>query len=308
VEKLTQRSASEREARAIDLGRVVAEIARRQHGVISRRQLVGLGLDRGAIDWRLRSGRLHRVHRGVYAFAPGRLSQRSHWLAAVLAYGEEAVLSHLSAAALWGLLGQRGPVDVTCLRGRPGRHLIRLHRTPIEPDERTSRNGIPTTTVARTLLDLAQIVDPVQVKRAWEEADRLNLLQLKAVMVACDRAGTRRGSGTIRRLLSEARAATVTRSPLEDRFLAFCRDHRLPTPATNILILGKEVDAYWPSNGLAVELDSFEFHRHRAAFERDRARDAAFLAAGYRVIRLTDRRLETEASEVAAQLRELLAK
>jgi very-short-patch-repair endonuclease len=178
---------------------------------------------------------------------------------------------------------------------------------PLESDEWTARDGIPTTTVARTLLDLAQVVDAARLRRAWEEADRLNLLRLGSVEDLCRRSPSRKGIRVLRILLAEAAAPTTTRSPLEDRFLAFCRDHRLPTPATNILILGKEVDAYWPSARLAVELDSFGFHRHRAAFERDRARDAAFLAAGYRVIRLTDRRLEQEGNAVAAQLRELLA-
>lgn len=266
-----------------------------------------LGLGRGAIGWRLRCGRLNRVHQGVYAFAPGRLSQRGQWLAAVFAYGENAVLSHLSAAGLWGLLRPRGPVHVTCLRGRPGRREIRLHRMSVESDERTTQDGIPTTTPARTLLDLAQVTDPDQVRSAWEEADRLGLLQLKAIEIVAGRAGARKGSGVIRRLLTEARAVTVTRSPLEDRVLDLCAEHGLPSPMTNVEILGHEVDAYWPAGRLAVEADSFEFHRHRAAFERDRARDAEMQAEGYAVVRLTHRRLDREAEAVAAQLRKLLA-
>jgi very-short-patch-repair endonuclease len=178
----------------------------------------------------------------------------------------------------------------------------------IESDERTTRDGIPTTTPARTLLDLAQVVGPDQVRSAWEESDRLGLLQLKAIEIVAGRAGARRGSGTIRRLLTEARAVTVTRSPLEDRVLDLCAKHGLPTPMTNVEILGHEVDAYWPAGRLAVEADSFEFHRHRAAFERDRARDAEMQAGGYAVVRLTHRRLDCEAEAVAAQLRKLLAR
>lgn len=273
---------------------------------MTRRQLSGLGYGRGAIDWRLRCARLHRVHQGVYSVAPGGLSKHGRWLAAVLAYGEDAVLSHLSAAGLWGILRPRGPVHVTCARGRPGRRGIQLHRASLEPDERTTRNGIPTTTVARTLLDLAQVLDPDRVGKAWEETDRLDLLRLRAVGVACDRAGSRKGVGTIRRLLGESRAPTTTRSPLEDRFGDFCRRHGLPAPSTNVLLRGHEVDAYWPFAHLAVELDSYGFHAHRAAFERDRARDADFLASGYRVVRITQRRLEDDAAAVAAQLRRLL--
>jgi hypothetical protein len=306
VEKLTQRDQGRREARAIRRGRALAGLLRRQHGVVSRRQLTALGLHRGAIDWRLRSGRLHRVHRGVYAVTPGRLTRRGQWFAAVLASGEGAVLSHRSAGALWGLVGPRTGAEVTSLRGRPGQRGIHLHRMALEADERTERDGIPTTIVARTLLDLAGVIDSDRVRRAWEEADRLNLLQLKSVASVCGRAGSRRGIGAIRRLLEEGRAATVVRSPLEDRFAAFCREHRLPMPATNILLLDHEVDAYWPSARLAVELDSVEFHMHRAAFERDRARDAALQAAGYRTIRITDHRLRQDSSRVAEELRRLL--
>jgi hypothetical protein len=134
--------------------------------------------------------------------------------------------------------------------------------------------------VARTLIDLAQTTDASRVKHAWEEADRLSLLQLGSVESACSRAGARRGIRTIRALLAEASTTARTRSSLEDRFLAFCRDHDLPPPAINVHVLGHEVDALWPAARLAVELDSFEYHRHRAAFERDRARDIAFMTHG----------------------------
>lgn len=307
VEKLTPQDEGTREARSIRQGRALAELLRRQHGVVARSQLAALGLNRGAIDWRIRAGRLHRVHRGVYAAAPSRLSLRGQLLAAVLASGEGAVLSHRSAAALWGLAGARGDVDVTSVHGRPGRPGIRLHRVAIPADQRTRRDDIPTTTVARTLLDLAGVLDARQLKRVWEEADRLRLLRLGPVVDACNRAGRRRGVGTIRRLVADAEAATATRSPLEDRVLSLCRKHGLPLPATNVEVLGREVDGYWPAARLVVEADGFDFHRHRAAFERDRSRDAAMLAAGYRVVRLTHRRLEDEPEIVATQLRRLLA-
>ena len=153
---------------------------------------------------------------------------------------------------------------------------------------------IPVTTVARTLFDLAEVVDEGRLDRAWEEADSLSLLRLREVEAVCERGCGRRALKPIGRLLAEAHAPVRTRSPLEDRFAAFCRDHRLPPPATNVEILGYEVDALWPKERLIVELDGFAFHHHRGAFERDRARDAALQAAGYRSIRLTDRRLKRE--------------
>ncbi len=163
------------------------------------------------------------------------------------------------------------------------------------------------TTVARTLFDLAEFVTFKQLESAWEEADRLKLLQLREVEQVCERGYGRRALKPIRRLLAAARAPIVTRSPLEDVFAAFCREHRLPMPSFNTTVLGFEVDALWPKQRLAAELDSWEFHRHRAAFERDRARDTALQVAGYRTLRITDRRINNEASALASELRALLA-
>ena len=171
------------------------------------------------------------------------------------------------------------------------------------------RERIPVTSVARTLLDLAEVVDRQRLEGAWEEADRLGLLELVAVERVCERAHGRRALKPIRQLAEEARAPTYTRSPLENRFIEFYRSHLadLPEPHTNVSILDHEVDAYWPKHRLVVEMDSWEFHHHRAAFERDRARDATMQAAAYRVIRLTHRRLEREPAAIASQLRALLA-
>jgi hypothetical protein len=172
----------------------------------------------------------------------------------------------------------------------------------------TARAGIPVTTVARTLFDLAEAVDHRTLRRAWEESDRLRLLQLHAVERVCEQGYGRRALRPIRLLLAEARMPTYTRSPLEDRFAEFHREHLgdLPAPLTNVTILDHEVDAYWPTHRLVIEMDSWEFHGHRAAFESDRARDAAMQAAGYRVVRLTHRQLETEAPRIVTQLHTLL--
>jgi hypothetical protein len=203
-------------------------------------------------------------------------------------------------------------VDVTGRSGRqfrPGRDGIRLHRGRLNEDDRTEHGGIPVTTVARTLFDLAEVVDFLQLRRAWEEADRLHLLRLPVVERVCEQGYGRRALRPIRRLLADARAPGTTRSLLEDRFAEFYREHLadLPAPLTNVSILDHEVDAYWPAHRLVVEMDGWEFHSHRAAFERDRARDAAMQAAGYRVIRLTHRQLETEAPRITTQLHKLLA-
>lgn len=277
---------------------------------MARRQLAALGLGLGAIDARLRIGRLRLLHPGVYAMGHGPLSIRSRWLAAVLACGDQAVLSHRSAACLWGLAHpRRGPIDVMNPRGSRGPAGVRLHRSKLAEDECTMEARIPVTSVPRTLLDLAEVLDEDELRRVFEEADRLKLLPMPQLERICAEAGRRKGLPALRRLIAAAREPVTTRSPLEDRFAEFCRELLvdLPAPLTNVSVLGHEVDAYWPPCRLAVEMDSWEFHGHRAAFERDRARDAKLQAAGYRVIRLTHRQLETEAPRITTQLRKLLS-
>jgi very-short-patch-repair endonuclease len=160
--------------------------------------------------------------------------------------------------------------------------------------------------VARTLFDLAEVVDERQLERACEEADRLGLLEMRALEDVCARGIGRRALRPVRRLIDAARLPDMTRSPLESRFVSFCRDYALPQPQTNVTVLDHEVDAYWPDARLVVEADSWSFHHHRAAFERDRARDAVMQAQGFRVVRVTHRRLEREPLTVAAELRRLL--
>jgi very-short-patch-repair endonuclease len=288
----------------------MARLAARQHGVISRRQLLALGFGDEAIKARLDAMRLQALHREVFAVGHSRLGEAARRWAAVLAYGETALLSHRSAAALWGLARQRSPlIDITAATGRQGirrREGIFIHRGRLHPEDRAVRGGLPVTTVAHTLFDMAEFVDLKRLESAWEEADRLGLLELRAVERVCERGYDRRALRPIRRLLAEARAATITRSPLEDDFAAFCRDHGLPTPSFNTTVLDFEVDALWPRQRLAVELDGWEFHRHRAAFERDRSRDSALQVAGYRIIRVTHRRVHGEADKLAGEIRVLL--
>jgi hypothetical protein len=229
-------------------------------------------------------------------------------MAAVLACGEGALLSHRSAAALWALMKRprRQPVEVsaTAGRGRPG---ITVHEGGIHKADRAVVADIPVTSVARTLFDLAEVVDERKLGRAFEEADRLGLLEMRAVEEVCARGVGRRALRPISRLIEEAREPVWTRSDLEERFALFCRDYDLVPGATNIEVLGHEIDAFWPRERLVVELDGYSFHRHRAAFEADRAKDAALQAAGYRVIRVTDRRLEREPAAIAEEIRQLLS-
>ena len=227
-------------------------------------------------------------------------------MAAVLACGEGAVLSHRSAAALWGFTRSvTGPIDVTAARGRRRRG-ITVHEGSIIGAEWTRVARIPVTSAARTLFDLAEVVNEKQLQRAFEEADRMRLLRIRELESVCERGYGRKALRPVRRLLEEARYPEDTQSPLEDRVLDLCREYDLPQPVTGAMVLGREVDAFWPDHKLMVEADSWKHHGYRAAFERDRERDATMQVEGYRVIRLTHRRLEREPAKVAEQLRRML--
>jgi very-short-patch-repair endonuclease len=291
--------------------RALAGLATRQHGVVARFQLRELGFGSEAIKTRLDYGWLHRIHEEVYAVGHTRLGPRSHWWAAVLAYGRGTVLSHRTAAVLWDIRHPRkGPIEVTAPVGRQGverRKGIWVHRCKLATIERTNRDGLPTTTLARTLFDLAEVCPYEDLKKAAEAADRRNLLQLRELEGVCERGRGRRALKPMRRLLAELGPPDEGRSPLEVRFAAFVRLNDLPAPQQNVEVLGYEVDALWPGAKLIVELDSWEYHGHRAAFERDRARDPKLLIAGYRTIRITHRRLDREAGQLAVEIRQLLS-
>lgn len=221
-------------------------------------------------------------------------------MAAVLASGTDAVLSHRSAAALWAILpSDRARIEVTAptVRAREG---VEAHRSVIPADERTTIAGIPVTTVARTLLDLAAVESGHRVQRALNEAERRGLGDNPSLTDLLHRYGPRRGSAKLRRLTV---TDELTRSELERRFLRFLDDHNLPRPQTNALVEGYEVDAYWPEHNLVVELDGFAFHSTRRAFDTDRERDRILQAAGHRVVRITASHL-TPAT--AADLQRLL--
>jgi very-short-patch-repair endonuclease len=290
-------------------GRRLAALAARQHGVVALWQLVALGLGRGAIRHAVAAGRLHRIHAGVYAVGHARLTQNGRWMAAVLAGGAGAVLSHGSAAALWGLVrARRARTDVTVVaRGRAQRRGIALHQVrSLHADDRTIRDSIPITSLSRTLLDFAEVAPPRQLEKAYDQAERLRLLDVRVLARVCARSPGRRGLKPLGALLRGSREVADTRSDLEDDFAAFCRSHRLPMPAFNALVEGFLVDAVWPGRRLVVELDSWSFHRTRDAFERDRARDEALQLARHRVIRVTSRRMAHEPAALEVTLRALL--
>jgi very-short-patch-repair endonuclease len=200
--------------------------------------------------------------------------------------------------------------DVTAARTARSRPGIDVHRVrSLHPDDRTTVDGIPVTTVHRTLLDLAEVVRSSDLRRAFEEAERRRLLDLASFDALFVRSRGRHGLRAIAALREDASASMAhTQSKLEAAFLRFCRDHGLPPPATNVLAAGFVVDALWPAERLVVELDGYAFHgTTRAAFERDRARDAELQRAGYRVVRVTWRRLHREPAALAASLRGMLA-
>jgi hypothetical protein len=291
-----------------DPGGAMAELAGRQHGVVARPQLPELGLSRHAVGRLLERGRLHVVHRGVYAVGYRKLTRRGAWIAAVMAAGEGAVLSHRSAAALWGIRETARPViDVTVPRDVRRARLC-VHRTALPPDEVTTHDAIPVTTPARTLLDLATVLDEHKLARAAERAEALRLTSPTSLADLVERYPKRPGTPNLKRLIEENKIVpTTTANDLERRFLTFLDANELPRPLVNeSLDPHKTPDFRWTDARLVIELDGFESHGTRAAFERDRARDRALLARGWRVARITKRQLEDAPAEIADQLKTLL--
>jgi very-short-patch-repair endonuclease len=279
-------------------------MATAQHGVIAVRQLMTLGYTRSQIRRRVEGGRLLRVHRGVYAVGHSRLTRRGTWMAAVLACGPDALLSHRSAGALWGIIRPASlPPDVTVPGARHQRPGPRLHSARgLTAADRAIREGIPLTGLPRTLLDLATVLRPDRLERAIEEAERLELFDLRAIDQLLAGCRGRRGVARLRAALSNYREPAFTRSELERRFLELVKAAGLPRPSANAWVEGHEVDALWWRERLVVELDGYEFHRTRAAHERDRRRDEELSLSGYQVIRLTWRRMERP-DELARRLR-----
>jgi very-short-patch-repair endonuclease len=284
--------------------RALAGLAQRLYGVVARRQMRELGFKETAIAVRVRTGRLHRVHHGVYAVGHPVLAARGRWMAAVLACGRRAALSHASAAALWELRPSAAvTVDVTVRTpGGRARAGLRIHRTPsMPPAEVIVHDGIPVTTPERTLLDLAGTLTPRQLERTLDQAEILQLIDSSTLDALVRTHSTDRGATRLSATLERHHpGTTLTRSELEEMFLELCRAHALPCPRVNTHVAGLEVDFLFATQRLVVETDGWSYHRTRTAFERDRHRDAALIRGGYRVLRFTHRQLERERGTVAA--------
>ena len=294
----------------------VGELAARQYGVVSLAQLGDLGLGPKGVRKRVATGRLFRLHAGVYAVGHPALPPGGALLAAVLACGPGAFLSHRSAGHLWGLIrSSQTLVDVSSRqRGGRGRSGIRAHRggTALRCDI-TVRERVPVSTVARTLLDLASVLRRDELERACERAETLGLLDVRALEDVLARATGRRGVRRLGSILAGLRPESAfTRSELERRFLALCREQGLPRPSVNVWLPlakdGFEVDFLWEGQQVIAELDGHRFHRTRLAFERDRSRDQLLAVAGYQTLRFTWRQVVEGPGQVAGRLGALLAR
>jgi len=274
--------------------------------VFTGEELLAAGIDKSAITRRLRARTLHRMYRNVYSVAPPALLRpEARWRGAVLACGDDAVLSHCSAAALWGLLEDRWSfVDITTPRRcRKGTEGIRLHRTRrLDQGDVTIVRAIPVTTVERTLVDLADVVSLRVLRRAARQAEVLRL----PVGSPREKAHGRRGAPSLSALSVHRADVVLTRSQLESRFLRMCRRFGIPKPDRNVGIEGKERDFVWRDARLVVEVDGHATHGTRFAFEDDRARDVALVRAGWRVVRFTHAQITFDAADVAGALRDLL--
>ncbi|HET6830020.1 MAG TPA: type IV toxin-antitoxin system AbiEi family antitoxin domain-containing protein [Solirubrobacterales bacterium] len=285
-------------------------MATRQHGIVARHQLLEIGLSASAIKRWLAASHLHQLHRGVYAVGHALLTDEGRWLAAVLACGPNAALSHGPAGQLLGIVPRRERFALHVSlpgRGRRGPTGILTHSPRcLSRRDMTIRNRIPVTTPTRTVWDLATVLTPLRTRRAFEQAEKLELLDRERLQSLLEASPSRKGSGVIRELLGErSLPLAATRTRLEEILLETCRDHGLPLPAVNVPLLGYEVDFLWPAAKLVVEVDGGE-RLNRAQRDKDNERDAVLARAGYLVRRYSWGALGDGAA-VAAELAAILA-
>jgi hypothetical protein len=298
------------------LDRRIAQVVAGQNGVIDLGQLEELGLGGRGVRHRVAAGRLHRIHPAVYAVGHPGLSVDGRRMAAVLACAEGAVLSHRSAAAAWGMLNGDGRRFDLVAPGRSGGRVgdpktMHLHRTRcLGPADVTELRGVPITTVARTLIDLAGGASARIVQRAVHEAEVARLLDVAAVQTAIARNPGRRGIRALRAALGIS-VPDPTNGEFAAAFLALCVDHALPTPRLGCHVDGGdrlyEVDALFPGERLIVELDGHRVHGTARSFQTDRRRDSVLAAQDFQTLRYTWHRVHQEAAGVAAELRRVLA-
>ncbi len=288
---------------------MTARLASDHQGAVKRAELLLAGVSRHVIDRRARDGDLHRVHRGVYLAGHKVQAELAAEHAALLACGEHALISHRSAAYLWAMIDERPEdVEVTLVGRRCRRKLgVRIHHVAwIDPRDVRRKGGVPLTSPARTLVDFASGAASQETARAAAEARVNGLLRDTDLQCALERSRGRHGARAIRALLCREGESTLTRSEAERRLRRLIGDARLPLPGFNVRLDGYLVDAVWIAQRLIVEVDGFRFHGHRAAFERDRKRDATLVAVGYRVIRVTWRQITEEPLAVVATLAQAL--
>lgn len=287
----------------------LAALASRQYGVVSHRQLLRLGFSKSAIGRLNSAGRLHRVHRGVYAVGHPGLTRHGGCMAALLACGPGAVLSHESAGWLWGPVPEYSAlVEVTVPKRGHRRTGIRVHHAPaLAPEDCIERERLRVTALPRTLLDLAATRSEKWVERRVERADRLGILDPAEVEAILARSPHAKGATRLSRVMDLYTDPIFVRAKTERQFLALIRNADLPLPSINAFVAGFEIDAYWESERFAVELDGWDTHRTRAAFERDPLRLEELKLAGIDAIRVTARRIEREPSRVAKRVAALLA-
>ncbi len=288
---------------------MIGELAGAQWGVVERGQLRAAGVTRHQIERRLAAGLLVAIHRGVYAVGHRVLVADGFRLAAVLACGPDAALSHRSAGGAWGLRPSHRARHEVTTRGRGREHPgIDVHRCRLTEDDVTDRDGIRITTPSRTLLDLAEVVGFEQLRNAVERTHHLRLLDLDAIDAVLARAPGRRGRRRLLRAVELFRPEHAdAASRLETAALRLIERHRLKRPSVNVPVGPYVIDLLWPRQRLAVELDSRAHHLTPQHFESDRRRDADLLAAGYRTLRFTWRHVHDDPEWVVARLRAALA-
>lgn len=290
--------------------RGVAAVARLQRGSVSAPQLRALGVTPTMVRVRERSGRLHRIHRGVYLVGHESLDAEAQIVAALLAAGPNAFVSHGTAAWLRGLVEAPPALPHLTIVGgarRPRAGFI-LHRTRVlDPEDVMTHRGLPITTPARLILDIAETASPDRVARVLGEAEARKLITRPELVAAMPRWKGRAGLRVLRELLADDLSPHPTLSVMEDRWARFVRVARLGKPLFNAKVAGRRRDVYWPEEGVVVELDSWDWHGDRAAFERDRRNDAELAALGIRGLRVTWRRLDTEPLALAAEVGATLA-
>jgi very-short-patch-repair endonuclease len=293
----------------------LAALAGRQHGVVARRQLLRLGVTKEEIDGRVRSGALHLIHRGVYAVGHTAITRQGRWMGAVLASGDGAVVSHQTAAGLWGIWGSgAGETHVTVPRKTRSQRSIHRHFSVLPDDERTVLAGIPTTSAARAVLDLAAAKGEAAAESALREMEYLGIYGPVSLPTLLERYPRHKGTPIVRVALERLAddPGGRIRSDLEELFLPLLDAHQIPRPRLNAWISIDDdrfqVDCLWPDAKLIGELDGFKSHGTKRAFRKDRRRDRRLGAHGFHVVRITEDQLLAEAEEVAADLKALIYK